>query len=187
MTKPIIQQYQEAEAAYQESYTQDLLRYWLDYNPLTGVFRWKRYPGGRKTVGHVAGYMRKSGYIFIGLRKLPQLGAHRLAWLYVNGNMSDLEIDHIDGNPSNNAIANLRPATRTQQGQNKRVQSNNGSGLKGAFLNKSRDSDGRKKWHSEISVEGRRIFLGCFHTAEEAHKAYTAAAKLHFGEFARAA
>ena len=94
------------------------------------------------------------------------------------------EIDHIDGNPSNNAIANLRLATSSQQKQNKRVQSNNRSGLKGAFYHACRKG---KKWRSQIKVGDKLIFLGYFHTPEEAHAAYCEAAREYFGEFARTA
>jgi hypothetical protein len=92
------------------------------------------------------------------------------------------EIDHIDGNPLNNAISNLRLATKTQQQQNTRVRARNRSGLKGAIYHTD-----RKVWTSRIKVDGKRIFLGTFHTAEEAHDAYCEAATKYFGTFARVA
>jgi hypothetical protein len=97
---------------------------------------------------------------------------------------ADMEIDHADGNPSNNRLSNLRLATSSHQKRNKRVQSNNRSGLKGAFWHGCHKG---KKWRSQIKVGKRLIFLGYFHTAEEAHVAYSRAAKEHFGEFARVA
>lgn len=115
--------------------------------------------------------------------------AHRLAWIYVHGlTIGGAEIDHIDGNPANNAIANLRLATSTQQKQNKRVQSNNRSGLKGAYYHACHKG---KKWRSQIKVDrdGQKIlvFLGYFETAQQAHEAYAAAAIKYFGDFARVA
>jgi len=166
--------------------SQAVLQEWLDYNPATGVFVWKKEPrkiGPR--LGMVAGTMRKTGYIMIAVPGFGQIGAHRLAWIYVNGlTIGGGEVDHRDTNPSNNAIDNLRLATSSEQKQNKRVQSNNRSGLKGAYYHACHKG---KKWRSQIKVGDRLIFLGYFHTAEQAHQAYAAAAVVHFGEFARAA
>jgi hypothetical protein len=153
---------------------------------MTGVFTWKKDGdrGGPRRAGRVAGHKRKTGYVFISVGGFRPIGAHRLAWVYMYGAALIGEIDHIDGNPSNNAIANLRPATSSQQKQNKRVQSNNRSGLKGAFYHACHKG---KKWRSQIKVGETLHFLGYFHTPEEAHEAYAAAAREYFGEFARAA
>lgn len=166
--------------------TQAILREWFIYDSETGIFVWRKEP--RKIgpyLGKVAGHTRKTGYVFIGVPGFGLLGAHRLAWIYMHGlTIGGAEIDHIDGNPSNNAIANLRLATSSQQKQNKCVQSNNRSGLKGAFYHACRPG---KKWRSQIKVGEKLHFLGYFETAEQAHEAYKAAAKEHFGEFARLA
>jgi hypothetical protein len=90
-------------------------------------------------------------------------------------------VDHIDGNPFNNRRANLRICTQSENGMNKKVQSNNVSGLKGAH----REPRGNR-WKSSIRVNGRSKHLGYFNTPEAAHEAYIKAAKLHFGEFAYA-
>lgn len=165
--------------------TQAILREWLDYNPLTGIFRWKKEPRPcRPLIGQVAGSSCR-GYVLIKVRGFDQIGAHRLAWIYVNGlTIGGAEIDHKDGNPANNAIDNLRLATSQQQKQNKGVQSNNRSGLKGAYYHAAHKG---KKWRSQIKVGGKLHFLGYFHTAQEAHEAYGVAAREYFGEFARAA
>lgn len=166
--------------------TQAVLREWLDYNPETGIFVWKKDPGPiKRLTGTVAGTRRKTGYVFISVSGSGQIGAHRLAWIYIHGmTIGGAEIDHKDGNPSNNAIENLRLATSRQQKQNKCVQSNNRSGLKGAYYHAAHKG---KKWRSQIKVGDILYFLGYFHTAEEAHEAYRAAAVQHFGEFARTA
>lgn len=166
--------------------TQAVLHDWFDYDPETGIFVWRKEPRtiGRR-LGKVAGTTRTTGYVHIGVPGFSQLGAHRLAWIYVHGlSIGGGEIDHIDGNPSNNRIANLRWATSAQQKQNRRVQSNNRSGLKGAFYHACHKG---KKWRSQIKVGDQLIFLGYFHTAEEAHEAYSVAAHEYFGEFARTA
>lgn len=166
--------------------SQELLREWLDYDEQTGIFRWKkaRQTGGRMRAGDVAG-TRRGKYIFIGVAPFSQIGAHRLAWIYVHGvTIGGAEIDHKDCNPTNNSIGNLRLATSSQQKQNRGAQSNNQCGLKGAFYHAAHKG---KKWRSQIKVGDRLIFLGYFHTAEEAHEAYGRAAIEHFGEFARTA
>lgn len=165
---------------------QSFVREWLDYDPITGIFRWRKQPGcARRVVGCVAGTKRNGTYVLIRLGEYGQLAAHRLAWIYVHGiEIGGSEIDHIDGNPSNNAISNLRLATSSQQKQNRRVQSNNRSGLKGAFYHACHKG---KKWRSQIKVGDTLIFLGYFHTPEEAHEAYADAALQYFGEFARVA
>ncbi|WP_051160648.1 HNH endonuclease signature motif containing protein [Bradyrhizobium japonicum] len=165
--------------------SQSLLREHFDYNPETGVFTWKKvHYTNPHLLGKPAGALNR-GYIMIGAPGHAQMGAHRLAWIYMHGpTIGGGEIDHIDGNPTNNAIANLRLATSRQQKQNKRVQSNNRSGLKGAYYHAAHKG---KKWRSQIKVGEKLIFLGYFHTAEEAHAAYAQAAIEHFGEFARTA
>lgn len=159
---------------------------WLHYNPSTGLFTWMKEPAIMdRNRWKIAGTTRKTGYVFINLGDYGILAAHRLAWVYVHGSIPEgMEIDHIDGNPSNNAIDNLRLATSSQQKLNKRVQSNNRCGLKGAYYHAAHKG---KKWRSQIKVDGKYRFLGYFHTPEEAHEAYSKAALEHFGEFARVA
>lgn len=165
---------------------QAYLREWFDYDPETGFFTWKNEPRLiGPCLGKRAGTTDRYGYVRIGVPGFYQIQAHRLAWIYVHGKtIGGAEIDHIDGNPSNNAISNLRLATSSQQKMNKRVQSNNRSGLKGAYYHACHKG---KKWRSQIKVGDQLIFLGYFHTPEEAHAAYAAAAVVHFGEFARVA
>jgi hypothetical protein len=167
--------------------SRDILRRYFHYDSQTGVFRWKEvHYSNPHLLDQIAGTVHKNtGYRFIGVPGHGQLGAHRLAWIYMNGlTIGGAEIDHIDGNTSNNAISNLRLATSSQQKQNRRVQSNNRSGLKGAYYHACRKG---KKWRSQIRVGETYIFLGYFHTPEEAHAAYCEAAVEYFGEFARAA
>jgi len=86
------------------------------------------------------------------------------------------EVDHRNGNGLNNRWGNLRIATRRQNNINRLH--TNAAGYRGiaqtAFGN----------WQAQIRVEGRRIYLGRFDTAEDAARAYDEAAKLHHGEFA---
>lgn len=100
---------------------------------------------------------------------------HRIVYLHVHG-ILPMFIDHINGNRQDNSVKNLRPATRAENQQNmRRAFLTNKSGLLGAFYNKA-----NKKWFSRICVDGRRLWLGTFDTAEQAHEAYiNAKRKLH--------
>jgi hypothetical protein len=156
----------------------------FDYNPEVGIFIWKKvYPPNTRLIGRAAGTPSSRGYIVIGVPEYGRFGAHRLAWFYVHGaSIGEAQIDHIDGNPSNNSIMNLRLATPSQQQRNRGGMSCSKSGLKGAhYIGPGRT----KKWGSAIKVGGRSIFLGSFACAEDANTAYAAAALKYFGEFAR--
>lgn len=159
----------------------ELLRSLLQYDPETGLFTWIRVasPQSRVSVGDIAGCVDSRGYVVITIGG-RQYRAHRLAWLWINGAWPSSEIDHIDVNPSNNRWANLRLASPSTNGANKRRSSNNKSGFKGVSFH-ARD----RKWRSQICVAGHRIHLGDFATAEAAHAAYIAAANKHFHEFGR--
>ena len=141
----------------------ELLRRCLRYDPATGEFL--RLTGPR--AGKPAGGLDLHGYRQVAfMRKLHK--AHRLAWLYVHGEWPDRHIDHINGDKLDNRIANLRLATPAENGQNRnRMNRNNTSGLPGATLHKQ---SGR--WMAQITHQRRHIYLGCFGTAEEAHRAY---------------
>jgi hypothetical protein len=95
--------------------------------------------------------------------------------------MPPAEIDHINGLPADNRLANLRLATHAENGRNSRRRKSS-SGLKGTHWRPERNV-----WVGQIKKDGKRFFLGHFATAEEAHAAYVkAAAELH-GQFARVA
>lgn len=79
---------------------------------------------------------------------------HRLIYLYHHGYLPN-EIDHIDRNPSNNKIENLRAVTRTVNNINQNIKSNNTSGVKGVSWNKL-----NKKWEVYIDLGGKRKHLG---------------------------
>ena len=79
----------------------------FDYNPDTGLFFWKQARQGRR-VNKVAGCANSDGYIIIYFNK-KNARAHRLAWIYVHGDIPHgLYIDHINRDRSDNRICNLR-------------------------------------------------------------------------------
>lgn len=160
--------------------TAELVRERLVYDPKTGVFRYRHSRHGRRA-GDVAGCVQRNGYVKICLAK-KNGWAHRIAWLYVYGKQPSGNIDHIDGNGSNNAIANLRLCDQSQNGANAKRRRDSTTGFKGVFYRKDTG-----RFTAYLTIKYKRKSLGCFDTAEEAHRAYVAAAEQHFNEFARAA
>jgi hypothetical protein len=150
----------------------------LDYDPKTGIFRWKCRTG-TAVPGAVAGHLAADGYIYVRIdRKLHK--AHRLAFLLSNGYLPPI-IDHIDGDRANNALSNIRAATRSQNGANACVSRANKTGFKGVSVS------GNRGYFASIRVERKTRALGYYETAAAAANAYAHAAKLYFGEFARLA
>lgn len=146
--------------------TADRLRHLLDYEPSTGILRWKVNRRGGARVGNVAGTVSRYGYIQLRVDGRFYL-AHRLAWLHVHGSWPDGQIDHVDRNRTNNRIANLREATASEQMQN-RVRKAAGYERRGS------------RYVARIQHENQQIRLGSFATADEAHAAYLdARARLH--------
>ena len=159
--------------------TAERLRELLHYDPQTGIFthRFGR-KGGSTKKGEIAGRVRAhDGHRRIGL-DYGRYFASRLAWLYMTGEWPPNEVDHINCRPDDDRFANLRLATRGENGANRRIQSNSSTGLKGVSLHYG-------KWRATIKKNRRPLHLGYFATAEQAHSAYVAKSQELFGEFAR--
>lgn len=135
--------------------------------------------GGGVCAGDVAGCLDANGYrvIKVGGKKYY---AHRLAWFLTHGVWPSHQIDHINGNPSDNRLRNLRIATQSENNRNCGANKKNTTGYKGVTFHKR---DGR--YQSQIRINGDRIYLGYFLTAEEAYASYCEAAGKHHGKFAR--
>lgn len=96
--------------------------------------------------------------------------AYRLIWLYYYGNLPEF-VDHIDGDPTNDRLENLRAVTKSENNQNRDITTSVGkTGFHGIYYDKRRD-----KYVAEISLNNRKTHLGRFATAQEAHAAYIAA------------
>lgn len=154
------------------------LREALIYEPDTGVFR-RRVRAGRETIGTIAGSVGKNGYRYIAIKRRKYL-AHRLAWLYMRGEWPIGDIDHKNLDRADNRDTELRSATRMQNMQNIRRHRDNRSGFKGVSWDRQ-----RKLWRATIQISGKWQQLGRFQSAASAHGVYVAAARRHFGEFAR--
>ena len=151
----------------------------LQYDPILGVFT-RKTSQGRFYAGSHPGWLNHDGYMYIGVNG-TDYAAHRLAWLMATKtDPGEFEIDHIDGNRQNNAICNLRLATRLQNNKNTKIRKDNASGYKGVTYAKD-----RKKWRAVIYANKKNIHLGYFETAELASIAYCNAAKELHGDFFR--
>lgn len=160
------------------------LRELFAYEPETGLFRYRRNTC-RHVIGDPAGAVIRSGYVYISFGNRAdgargrRYGAHRLAWLYMTGEWPQAEIDHVNGSRPDNRWSNLRTATREQNMQNQRCHRDKaGEGMKGAYFQKG-------SWVAVIQGQRRKVYLGSFATAAEAHAAYVGASVILHGEFAR--
>jgi len=130
---------------------------WGEFTYSNGVLTGKR--GGK---GHSNG----KGRIKIKLKK-GIFYAHRIIWEMHFGKIPNgLIIDHMNGNPSDNRIENLRLVTHEGNMQNiRKPMSTNKCGLLGVSAKKHR-------WAATIRFQGKKKHIGYFATKEEAHVAY---------------
>jgi hypothetical protein len=89
-------------------------------------------------------------------------------------------IDHRNGNSFDNRQDNLRPATSTQNGYNKRKRKNASSQYIGVSYDKN-----YKQWVAQISYDGKLHWLGRFTNEIDAARAYDEASKKYHLEFKR--
>lgn len=156
----------------------DRVRQLFQYSPETGEFV-VVVSTGTRYAGTLAGTTNSNGYRQISVDGRVWL-AHRLAWLCLTGEWPEKQIDHIDGNKTNNSAANLRLSTGSQNCANRGCQSNSKSGIKGVWFVPKDNA-----WTAMIRTKRKGYHLGYFGTPEEASAAYAEAAKNMFGEFAR--
>jgi hypothetical protein len=147
----------------------------VSYDPATGLFT----NLVRRSMSHAGTVLRPRKRVGICIDGLLYRTSH-LVWFYVHGTWPVGMIDHINNNPEDNRICNLREATKQQNGQNRAISKRNKSGFKGV----TRVTEANR-WQAHIKVNDKKIYLGSFLTPEEAYEAYISAAQQHFGEYAR--
>lgn len=156
--------------------THERIKEVLRYDPDTGLFHWN-IRRGRCAAGEIAGTPQSKGYLSIRVDTKRYL-SHRLAWFYMTGKWPVDQVDHINGERTDNRFVNLRDVTAQANQQNQRhAQTGNTSNFLGVSFYKAYG-----KYKAEISRAGVYKFLGYFITPEAAHAAYlTAKRELHEG------
>jgi len=155
----------------------DQVRELLELDAGTGVLRWRKTGRGRR-LDRIAGSPDRHGYLQTRIGGRIYFN-HRLVWLYVHGSWPQNVIDHINGNPTDNRIENLRDVTRktNQENQRKAAASNKTTGLLGASLHSKTG-----KYVAAIQTDRKTRYLGLHETPEQAHATYLKAKhRLHQG------
>ena len=158
----------------------DRLRKLIKYDPLSGKFIRLVRTSNKIKAGNEAGCIdKRGGYRLISVDNKLYL-ASRLAWLYMTGEWPKQEIDHANGNPSDDRWLNLREASHQENMCNRGVQKNNILGVKGVSA-----YAGGRKYRARICYKGTVYRQNGFDSVEEAALAYAEMAKQLHGEFAK--
>ncbi len=136
-----------------------------------GELYYKKSPNKKIILGRKAGCINNSNRYACICIKGKNYKAHRLIFLYHKGYLPK-EIDHIDRNPLNNKIENLRETTRSENCFNTKKYKTNTSGYRGVSWDKK-----AKKWAAQIQINKKSVYLGAHETAELAYEAYCEYAK----------
>jgi hypothetical protein len=148
----------------------------LSYDPTTGLLTWRVKPLYRPIKpGDVAGHVMKRGYLTVTIAGQAYYG-HRLCWLIHHGEWPDRELDHVNGVRTDNRIENLRPATRSQNSQNRGATAKrNKSGLLGVAWDEQ-----AQKWQVKLTLNGKVTWVGRYSDKGQAAEAYREAkTRLH--------
>lgn len=127
----------------------------------------------------VVGCETGGGYLCLNINQ-KMYKAHRIAWLLHYENWPENEIDHIDGNPSNNIISNLRSAQHFENCKNRKLNKNNKSGHKGVSWSKK-----RQKWRVDICIDKKWKIIGFFENIEDAVISREKEESKFYGEYKR--
>jgi len=152
--------------------TQKQLKYWLNYDPNTGIFTWINLPSNAVKIGNKAGWQKK-GYCQIRLKGRLYY-SHRLAFLYMIGAFPTDDVDHINGNRTDTTWTNLRAVTSQDNRKNAAISINNTSGVLGVVWDKRKNM-----WMAKIGINYKTKFLGYFDDLEMAKYARLSAEKVH--------
>jgi hypothetical protein len=143
-----------------------------------GVLRWKVSPSRPVLAGAIAGTAREGGYRAVKLRGKMYL-THRVIFAMHYG-WWPTEVDHIDGNPKNNRVENLRAANKSQNQHNAHKRRNSRTPLKGVHWC-VRD----KRWIVSLQAERKKYLGGRYSCLGKAVRQAVNLRRQVHGEFAR--
>lgn len=147
-----------------------------------GYLVWKNPLNKTKKAGQVVGGRRKDGrqQVMLSLDGKPYLFlVYRIIWLLHHQEWPTNGLDHINCDPTDDRIENLRDIVQRENNENKRVaQSNNQLGILGVCQHKTTG-----KYRATINKHGKQLHLGLFETPEEASSKYQGIKKkLHINQ-----
>ena len=135
------------------------LRETFVYDPESGVLLWR--DRDRNLSGKPAGSVdAKNGYARVRFQGRLYL-SHRIALAMDQGRWPEGEVDHINGNRSDNRIENLRDVSKSENLRNKAQYASNTSGVTGVHWHKQ-----HRKWCASIMSDGKRRVIGIFQKLE---------------------
>jgi len=140
----------------ENSITQDRLKEVLHYDPETGVFTWKTSLNNRSSQNKVAGFMKSNKYLYIGINNI-EYGAHRLAFLYMEGSFPENQVDHINHIRCDNRWENLRRSTIQENRKNHTIRADSKTKILGVNWYKA-----YKKWQVRITCSNKTKNIGYF-------------------------
>jgi hypothetical protein len=149
----------------------------LTQDQVKSLFDYKDGNLYKKINGKLSGSKHADGYLRSHINYKSHYN-HRLIFLIHHGYMPKY-IDHIDGNPANNCIENLRDVTNSQNQQNKKLNENNKSGFKNVHW-----SNSMKKWCVQITVDKKLQTVGFYDCLDVAGIAAKEARSQLHGEYA---
>lgn len=141
--------------------TQKELRNIMEYNPDTGIFKMIKKTSRRVSCDDdVGNYARKNhngkAYLNVCIN-YKTYSIHRLAFLYMEGSFPKEQIDHINGNGTDNRWCNLRKVSQSENSRNMKLFSTNNSGVTGVSWFKR-----LSKWRARVKVDYKDITIGYF-------------------------
>ena len=154
------------------------------YDPETGILTWKvgkiNRHAPQREIGSLAGSLNSLGYFKVRVG-FGIYSVHRIVWKMHHGtDPGRMQVDHRNGDPSDNRISNLRLATPRDNMRNTPTSRKNTSGYKGVSY-----ISATGKWLASLSYNGEVTSFGCFDTPEEANEVVKEAREILHGDFAR--
>ena len=162
--------------------TAEIARELLTYNPDTGKLYWKERSEKKYYKNYKISMKKwnlrwagKEAFTTISYRETGKIGglhggffnkdfrAHRIAWLIYYGEWPKNQIDHINQDPTDNRIENLRDVTQLENLKNQALRSNNKSGYIGVHFEKS-----KQKYRVRVQINNSKKHIGYYNTIEEA-------------------